>query len=75
MWASAIEQYIEDAEIGERILSRARENPGILQTVIRDSLPPIPPEHVTELCYWLGRVGRLRREKKGGRSYALFVEA
>lgn len=69
-WASAIKGFIHDAEVGDQILEMVRRQPGVLQTTLRSSLPGVDSARVTELCYWLARVGRLKRTKRG-RSYAL----
>jgi len=71
-WADLIRAYLDDTIAGETILRRVRADPGILQTKLRDSMAA-DPAHVSELCYWLARVGRLRRIREG-RSYALFAE-
>jgi len=71
-WAEEVEECIAQLGIVDAILRAATETPGVVQVKLRKELAVEDGREFAHVCYWMERVGRLRREKRGS-SYALFV--
>jgi hypothetical protein len=71
-WAEEVALIIEDASLADRILLQVEASPGTVQARLKEVLELPDRERLSNICYWLAKVGRLKREKKGN-SYALFV--
>ena len=70
-WKSRVDQALADAALAERILDHLRQKPGTMQTRVH-TVVDATQERTRSICYWMTRLGRIRREKSG-RSYALFA--
>ena len=70
-WADYTALRIADVELSNQILALISSEPGTVQSSLKSQFTSIEPERLRELCSWLNRVGRIRREKKGS-SYALY---
>jgi hypothetical protein len=71
-WASYIRERLQDATLADQVLEIVKATPGTLQAGLGKTVEGVDKERLRALCYWLERVGRLRREKQG-RSYSLYV--
>jgi|SRR5882724_3456539 len=67
---NAVEVAAEDLARSRRIFEAVACQPGIVQKDL-DELLGMEPATVRECCYWMARLGRLERKKKGS-SYAMF---
>ena len=70
-WADHTALRIADVELSNQLLALVSTEPGTIQSSLKSRFSSIEPERMRELCAWLNRVGRLRREEKGN-SYALY---
>jgi len=70
-WRDRVEEAVAAGALAERILDVVTTRPGIGQRELPRLLGDATKERVREVCYWLARLGRLRREPEG-RSYTLW---
>jgi hypothetical protein len=70
-WAEEAARLVEDSDIGNRIIQLVREIPGISQLKLKDKLHIDDQKRISNVVYWLEKVGRTKREKEG-KSYKLF---
>jgi hypothetical protein len=71
-WGDEIDAAFEMERASCEIQAYVREHPGTVQSKLK-SLIGTPPEMISEVAYWLSRLGKLKR-LKAGRSYALYIE-
>ncbi|HTV39212.1 MAG TPA: hypothetical protein VMF08_01445 [Candidatus Sulfotelmatobacter sp.] len=67
-------EWLKATDLVEDILARVTKEPGIHQLSLRDEFASSVHEKFREVCYWLARAGRIKREHSG-RSYALWPVA
>lgn len=70
-WLEGVNSAIEDLALSNQIITLVSEKPGILQKNLYKEIPAAQ-QRLGNLCYWLERVGRIRREKSGS-SNAIYV--
>jgi hypothetical protein len=73
-WISIADAASVDADLVGAILDRVAQEPGILQTDVKNRLVDADGRKIANLLYWLEQVGRLRRERQG-RSYRVFLSS
>ena len=71
-WAKQVSLLIEDASLVNRVLTHVRSCPGTVQAGLKDVLGNPDARRLSNVCYWLTKVGRLKRERRGN-SYALSI--
>jgi len=70
--ADDVAKLIEDSTIGNRIVQLVEQHPGLVQRELKAVLLAADQSRISNICYWLEKVGRVRREKEG-KSYKLFI--
>ena len=69
-WQALVEAMSADIEGVEAIVSLVAESPGVVQLHLKGKFSP-ESTRLQDLCAWMEKVGRIRREKSG-KSYKLF---
>jgi len=71
-WTSSVDRHEEDLYLFAAILQAVAENPGCLQTNVKNLVGTEDGRRVANLISWLEKAGRLNRTKEG-RSFALTI--
>lgn len=71
-WMATVRTHEKDMMLFDAILEAVAENPGCLQTSVKDLVSEEDGRRVANLISWLEKAGKLARRKEG-RSYSLVI--
>lgn len=71
-WAGEVVAAFAMEQVSREIQAYVRDHPGTVQSKLKDLIGK-PGQMISEVAYWLDRLGKLRRVK-AGRSYELYIE-
>ena len=71
-WGSEVGTAFEMEQLSREIQECVKAHPGTIQSKLKDLIGK-PAQEVSEVAYWLDRLGKMKRVK-AGRSYALYME-